>query len=41
MKSRAFFPNIYAARVPEREEIRNIIEESVDLFLAKYGKVET
>ncbi len=37
IKSRAFFPNIYAARVPDREEIGKIIEESVDLFLARYG----
>lgn len=37
IKSRAFFPNIYAARVPGREEIGKIIEESVDMFLARYG----
>ena len=38
IKSRAFYPNIYAARVPEREEMETIITESVDLFLARYGK---
>lgn len=37
IKSRAFFPNIYAARVPGRDEVGKIIEESVDLFLARYG----
>ncbi|MBO6892121.1 MAG: TetR/AcrR family transcriptional regulator [Roseibium sp.] len=37
IKSRAFYPNIYASRVPERDEMEKIIEESVDLFLAKYG----
>lgn len=36
IKSRAFYPNIYACRVPERAEMEKIIEESVDLFLAKY-----
>jgi len=37
IKSRGFFPNIYAARVPSREEIGSIIDDSVDMFLAKYG----
>ncbi|MCV0429167.1 MAG: TetR/AcrR family transcriptional regulator [Roseibium sp.] len=37
IKSRAFYPNIYAARVPERDEMETIITESVDLFLARYG----
>ena len=37
IKSRGFYPNIYAARVPERAEMDQIITESVDLFLAKYG----
>lgn len=37
IKSRAFFPSIYSGRVPERTEVEKIIEESVDMFLAKYG----
>lgn len=37
IKSRAFFPNIYAARVPSREEVDRIVDESVDLFLARYA----
>jgi len=37
IKSRGFFPYIYSGGVPEREEVEKIIEESVDLFLAKYG----
>ncbi|WP_299818602.1 TetR/AcrR family transcriptional regulator [uncultured Roseibium sp.] len=38
IKSRGFFPNLYAARVPDRAEIDKIIAESVDMFMAKYGK---
>ncbi|TYC49781.1 TetR/AcrR family transcriptional regulator [Rhodobacterales bacterium] len=37
IKSRAFYPSIYSGRVPERAEVRRIIEESVDLMLARYG----
>jgi TetR/AcrR family transcriptional regulator of autoinduction and epiphytic fitness len=37
IKSRSFYPNIYAARVPGRDEMDKVIQESVDLFLAKYG----
>jgi len=37
IKSRAFFPNIHIGRVPERAEISAIIEDSVDMFLARYG----
>ncbi|QFT29745.1 putative acrEF/envCD operon repressor [Labrenzia sp. THAF82] len=37
LKSRAFYPNIYASRVPERPEMEKIIEESVDMFLARYA----
>ncbi|QDG75519.1 TetR/AcrR family transcriptional regulator [Labrenzia sp. PHM005] len=40
IKSRSFFPNIYANRVAERDEMDKIINESVDLFLAQYGKTE-
>jgi len=40
IKSRAFFPNIHMGRVPERDEVSNIIEESVDMFLARYGVKE-
>ncbi|MEM5583636.1 TetR/AcrR family transcriptional regulator [Roseibium sp. AS2] len=40
IKARAFFPNIHAGRVPERQEIGKIIEESVDMFLARYGVVD-
>jgi len=39
IKSRAFFPNMYAARVPDREEVDGIIRDSVDMILAKYGQV--
>lgn len=41
IKSRAFYPNIYAARVPDREEMDRIINESVDLFLAGYQSADT
>ncbi|WP_305988246.1 TetR/AcrR family transcriptional regulator [Roseibium sp. MMSF_3544] len=41
IKSRTFFPNIYAARVPGRDEVGKIIEESVDLFLARYKTTKT
>lgn len=37
IKSRAFFPSIYNGRVPGRADVKKIIEESVDMFLAKYG----
>ncbi|MBN9674050.1 TetR/AcrR family transcriptional regulator [Roseibium aggregatum] len=37
IKSRGFFPYIYSGGIPERDEVKKIIEESVDLFLAKYG----
>jgi len=38
IKSRAFFPNMYAARVPDRAEVDTIIQDSVDMILAKYGQ---
>jgi len=41
IKSRAFFPNIHFGRVPDREEVGKIIEESVDMFLARYGVTAT
>jgi TetR/AcrR family transcriptional regulator of autoinduction and epiphytic fitness len=41
IKSRSFFPNIYANRVAERDEMDKIIYESVDLFLAQYAAPET
>ncbi|WP_150495113.1 TetR/AcrR family transcriptional regulator [Roseibium aquae] len=37
IKSRAFFPNMYAARVPDRAEVDRIIKDSVDMILARYG----
>ncbi|MEP3045613.1 MAG: TetR/AcrR family transcriptional regulator [Roseibium sp.] len=37
IKSRSFYPNLHSGRVPERDEMDQIINESVDLFLAKYG----
>jgi TetR/AcrR family transcriptional regulator of autoinduction and epiphytic fitness len=37
IKSRSFFPNLYANRVAERDEMDKIINESVDLFLAQYA----
>ncbi|MBO6756878.1 MAG: TetR/AcrR family transcriptional regulator [Roseibium sp.] len=37
IKSRAFYPNIYANRVPDRDEMDAIIQESVDMILAQYG----
>jgi TetR/AcrR family transcriptional regulator of autoinduction and epiphytic fitness len=37
IKSRAFFPNIHIGRVPDRAEVAAIIEDSVDMFLARYG----
>lgn len=40
IKSRSFYPNIYANRVAERDEMDKIISESVDLFLAKYGSTK-
>jgi TetR/AcrR family transcriptional regulator of autoinduction and epiphytic fitness len=40
IKSRAFFPNIHIGRVPERDEVSAIIEDSVDMFLARYGAKE-
>lgn len=40
IKSRSFFPNIYANRVAEREEMDKIINESVDLFLAQYSSAK-
>lgn len=37
LKERAFFPNILSDHVPDRAELKQIIEESVDMFLARYG----
>ncbi|MCX2725109.1 TetR/AcrR family transcriptional regulator [Roseibium salinum] len=37
IKARCFFPNIHIGRVPEREEVAKIIDETVDMFLARYG----
>ncbi|MCK7612414.1 TetR/AcrR family transcriptional regulator [Roseibium sediminicola] len=37
IKSRSFYPNIHSGRVTERPEMERIIEESVDMFLARYG----
>ncbi|MTI43300.1 TetR family transcriptional regulator [Roseibium hamelinense] len=37
IKSRAFYPNIYANRVPDRNEMDRIITESVDMMLARYA----
>ncbi|MTH97838.1 TetR/AcrR family transcriptional regulator [Roseibium sp. RKSG952] len=37
IKSRAFYPNIYANRVPERPELEAIINESVDMILSRYA----
>ncbi|MEP3431355.1 MAG: TetR/AcrR family transcriptional regulator [Roseibium sp.] len=37
IKSRSFYPNLHSGRVPERAEMDQIITESVDLFLARYG----
>jgi len=37
IKSRSFYPNIHSGRVTERPEMEKIIEESVDMFLARYG----
>lgn len=40
IKSRSFYPNIHSGRVTERPEMERIIEESVDMFLARYGVKE-
>jgi len=37
IKSRGFFPNIYANRQATREEMVAIIEDSVDMILARYA----
>lgn len=37
IKARSFYPNIHSGRVTERPEMERIIEESVDMFLARYG----
>jgi len=39
IKARSFYPNIHSGRVTERPEMERIIEESVDMFLARYGTV--
>ena len=37
IKSRGFFPNIYANRLATKEEMAAIIEDSVDMIVARYG----
>jgi len=37
IKARSFYPNIHSGRVTERPEMDRIIEESVDMFLARYA----
>jgi len=41
IKSRAFFPNIHIGRVPDHAEVAAIIEDSVDMFLARYQVKES
>ncbi|WP_428674869.1 TetR/AcrR family transcriptional regulator [Roseibium sp.] len=40
IKSRSFYPNIHSGKVTGRAEMEKIIEESVDMFLARYGVKE-
>ena len=37
IKSRGFFPNIYANRQATRDEMAAVIEDSVDMILARYA----
>ncbi|AMN51527.1 TetR family transcriptional regulator [Roseibium algicola] len=41
IKARSFYPNIHSGRVTTRPEMERIIEESVDMFLARYGAKAT
>ncbi|WP_346892430.1 TetR/AcrR family transcriptional regulator [uncultured Roseibium sp.] len=40
IKSRGFFPNIYANRQATRDEMAAVIEDSVDMILARYAPAE-
>ncbi len=37
IKARGFYPNIHYGKVPDRSEMEEIIEDSVDLIMARYG----
>ena len=41
IKARSFYPNIHSGRGTTRPEMERIIEESVDMFLARYGAKAT